>query len=179
MYSRYCKIWIRDNEGILMMLKKVISRKMEQKKNFRESNLWPHVSLIATLTLDVADLFVALTISSQQVAESIMVSASREFILDGDLIISSLIRSTQAMYQILLFWLRAAHISCVTAPSMSIDMLDKWNINNQCPILCVRSGHVMILLMIGISFLVCPGQSINIHGTRTVLFVVCNQFSDG
>jgi hypothetical protein len=33
------KIWIRDIEGILMMLKKVIPRKIEQKKNFRESNL--------------------------------------------------------------------------------------------------------------------------------------------
>jgi hypothetical protein len=30
---------------------KVISRKSEQKKNFQESNLWPHVSFIATLAL--------------------------------------------------------------------------------------------------------------------------------
>jgi hypothetical protein len=30
---------------------KVISRKLDQKKNFQESNLWPHVFLTATLTL--------------------------------------------------------------------------------------------------------------------------------
>jgi hypothetical protein len=43
-------------------------------------------------------------------------------------------RSTQTMnrglYQILLFWVGAAHISCMFAPSLSFDILDKWNINN-------------------------------------------------
>jgi hypothetical protein len=31
--------------------------------------------------------------------------------------------------QIMLFWVEAAHISY--APSLSFDILDKWNINNQ------------------------------------------------
>jgi hypothetical protein len=31
-------------------IEKVISRKMKQKKNFRESNLWPHVSCLVILT---------------------------------------------------------------------------------------------------------------------------------
>jgi hypothetical protein len=61
MYSRYSdvstkngtwrKIWIGDIWRNLNDVIKVISRKLEQKKNFRESNLWPHVSLITTLTL--------------------------------------------------------------------------------------------------------------------------------
>jgi hypothetical protein len=50
--------------------------------------------------------------------------------------------------QILIFWLGEAHILCNSSPSLSFDILDKWNINNQCPTSCVRPGHVMIFLIV-------------------------------
>jgi hypothetical protein len=59
--------------------------------------------------------------------------------------------------QILLFSV-GSHISCIFAPSLSFDILDKWNINNQCSTSCVRPGHVMVFLMV-FSVLVCPGWS--------------------
>jgi hypothetical protein len=40
----------------------------------------------------------------------------------------------------------AAHISY--APSLSFDILDKWNINNPCSTSYVRLGHVMVFLTI-------------------------------
>jgi hypothetical protein len=58
--------------------------------------------------------------------------------------------------QILLFWEGVAHISCVFATSLSFDILDKWNIDNQRSTSCVRPGHVMVFLIV-FSVLVCPG----------------------
>jgi hypothetical protein len=51
--------------------------------------------------MDAADLFVALTISNQPVliAGSIIVSASRECVLAGFLIVNGLTRSTEIMTQ--------------------------------------------------------------------------------
>jgi hypothetical protein len=63
--------------------------------------------------------------------------------------------------QILLLWVGAAHISYLYAPSLSFDIFHKWNINNECSTSCVRSGHVMVFLIV-FCVLVC---------TRTVLFV--------
>jgi hypothetical protein len=42
----------------------------------------------------------------------------------------------------------AAHISYDYSPSLSFDIFDKWNINNQCSTSCVRPGHVMVFLMV-------------------------------
>jgi hypothetical protein len=67
-------------------------------------------------------------------------------------------------YQILLFWVGAAHISY--APSLSFDILDKWNMNTHFSKSFVRPGYVMVFLIV-CSFL------FYIHGTRTVLLVVC------
>jgi hypothetical protein len=88
-------------------------------------------------------------------AGSIIVSANRQCVLDGVLIVNGPTRSTQTMIQgqILLFWVGADHISY--APSLSIDILDKRNINNQCSSSCVRPGHVMVFLIV-VSVLVCP-----------------------
>jgi hypothetical protein len=47
--------------------------------------------------MDVADLFVALTISNQPVSGSIIVSASRECVLAGVLIVNGPTRSTKTM----------------------------------------------------------------------------------
>jgi hypothetical protein len=58
--------------------------------------------------------------------------------------------------QILLFWVGASHFSY--APSLSFDILDNWNIDNQCSTSCVRSDHVMVFLIV-FSLLVCPGWS--------------------
>jgi hypothetical protein len=60
--------------------------------------------------------------------------------------------------QILLFWVGPAYISWVQIPSLSFDMLDKWNITNKCSTSCVRPGHVMVLLIV-FSVLVCPEWS--------------------
>jgi hypothetical protein len=60
--------------------------------------------------------------------------------------------------QILLFWVIAAHICLVHAPYFSFDILDKWNINNQCSTSCVRPGHVMVCLIVFSNFL-CPKWS--------------------
>jgi hypothetical protein len=49
--------------------------------------------------MDVADLFVALTISKQPVAGSIIVSARKECILAGVLIVNGPTRSTHTMTQ--------------------------------------------------------------------------------
>jgi hypothetical protein len=83
--------------------------------------------------MDVADLFVALKISYQPVAGSIIVNASRECVLAGVLIVNRPTRSTQTMTQgsdsaILV---GISHISCVHATSLSFDILDRWNINVQ------------------------------------------------
>jgi hypothetical protein len=56
--------------------------------------------------------------------------------------------------QILLFWVGSANIS--NAPSSSVDIFNKWNINNQCSTSCVRHEHVMVFLIV-FSVLVCPG----------------------
>jgi hypothetical protein len=63
--------------------------------------------------------------------------------------------------QNVLFWVGTAHISCVFALSLLFDILDKWNINNQCSISCVRTGHVMLFLVFLIVFcvLVCSRWS--------------------
>jgi hypothetical protein len=60
--------------------------------------------------------------------------------------------------QILLFWVGAAHISFVHAPSLSFDILDKWNINNQFSTSGGRPGKVMVFLIV-FSFIVCSGWS--------------------
>jgi hypothetical protein len=85
--------------------------------------------------MDIADLFVALKISNQPVliAGSIIVSASRECVLAGVLIVngSGPTRSTQTMTQgsDSAIWVESVHISY--APSLSFGILDKWNINVQ------------------------------------------------
>jgi hypothetical protein len=66
------------------------------------------------------------------------------------------IHDPEIQSQNLLFWEEAAHISY--APSLSLDIHDKWNINNQCSTSCVRPCHVMIFLIV-VSVLVCPGWS--------------------
>jgi hypothetical protein len=48
--------------------------------------------------------------------------------------------------------------SCVFSPSFLYDILDEWNINNQCSTSCVRPGHVMEILMV-FSVLVYHGWS--------------------
>jgi hypothetical protein len=82
--------------------------------------------------MDVADLFVASTISNQPVAGSIIVSASKEYVLAGVLIVNRPLdpHIPWPKGQILPFWVGSAHISY--APSLSFDILDKWNIKNQC-----------------------------------------------
>jgi hypothetical protein len=112
--------------------------------------------------MDVADLFVVLTISKQPIAGSIIVSARRECVLAGVRIVNEPNRSAQTMTQgyivrfcyFGLVWVEAAHISY--APSLSFDILDKWNINNPSSTSCVRSDHVMVFLIF-FSVLVCPG----------------------
>jgi hypothetical protein len=39
--------------------------------------------------------------------------------------------------------------------SLSYDIYDKWNINNQCQTSCIRPGHIMVFLIV-FSVLVCP-----------------------
>jgi hypothetical protein len=87
------------------------------------------------------------------IAGSIIVSASRECVLAGVLIVNG-----QDKYQILLFWAGAAHVSY--AAFLSFDILDNWNINSQCSTSCVRPGHVMVFLIVCFFFvLVCTGWS--------------------
>jgi hypothetical protein len=50
----------------------------------------------------------------------------------------------------------ATHISCMYAPSLLFDIIDKWNINKKFSISCGRPGHVMVFLIL-FSALVCPG----------------------
>jgi hypothetical protein len=84
---------------------------------------------------DFADFFVVLTISNQAVAGSIIMSANRDCVLDGVLIVNVPTRSTQSMTQgynvrfCYFEWDQAAiRISCVFALALSFDMLEKWNI---------------------------------------------------
>jgi hypothetical protein len=58
----------------------------------------------------------------------------------------------------LLFCVGAKHISCVFALSLSLEILDKWCINNQYSTSCVRLGHAMVFMIV-FSVLVCPGKS--------------------
>jgi hypothetical protein len=96
------------------------------------------------------------------IAGSIILGTIRECVLAGALIVNGPIRSTQTLHdpgvncQVSLFWVGAAHISCVHAPSLSFDILDKWNINNPCSTSCVRQVHFMVFLKV-LSVLVCPG----------------------
>jgi hypothetical protein len=115
--------------------------------------------------MDVADLFVASTISNQPVTGSIIVNASRECVLAGGW--CPYCKWTHQIHtshdpgfegQIMLFWVGAAHISCLHAPSLPFYILDKWNINNQCSTSCVIPGHTMLFLIV-FSVLVCPGWS--------------------
>jgi hypothetical protein len=53
-----------------------------------------------------------------------------------------------AQWQILLFWVGEAHISCMYVPSLSFDILDKWNINHQRSTSCVRPCHAMVFLIV-------------------------------
>jgi hypothetical protein len=115
--------------------------------------------------MDVADLFVASTISNQPVviAGSIIVIASTESVWYFgwcsycEWVHQIQIDHEQGMKrQILLFWVGIAHISCLFAPSLTFDIRDKWNINNQCSTSCVRPGHVMVFLIVFSAF-VCPG----------------------
>jgi hypothetical protein len=61
--------------------------------------------------------------------------------------------------QILLFWVGSTHISY--ALSLSFNILDKWNINNQCSTSCVRPGYVMYpwYSFLFLFVLFCPGWS--------------------
>jgi hypothetical protein len=68
--------------------------------------------------------------------------------------------------QIQLYWVVVARISFVHAPSLSFDIVDKWNINNQSSKSFVRPGHVMVFLIV-----FSVPYEVNIHDTRTVLFV--------
>jgi hypothetical protein len=85
--------------------------------------------------MDVADLFVASTISNQPVAGSIIVIASRECILAVVLIVNGVVPPVPSDHdpgikcQILPFLLGGAHISCVYTPSLSFDIFDKGNIS--------------------------------------------------
>jgi hypothetical protein len=112
--------------------------------------------------MDVADLLLASTISNQPVAGSIIVSARRECVLAGVLIVNGWVPPDPHKHepgiqcQILLFWVVEAHIYYVHAPSLSFDILDKWNINNQSSTSCVRPGHAMVFLIVFL-VLVCPG----------------------
>jgi hypothetical protein len=109
---------------------------------------------------DVADLFVALTISKQPVliAGSIIVSASREGVFGWcPYIVNGPTRSTQTMIQgiqcqILLFWVGAAHIPCVIDPSLSFDILDNWNINNHCSTTSSQAMSWYLFLIVSQSF---------------------------
>jgi hypothetical protein len=96
------------------------------------------------------------------VARFIIISTSREYNLVGVVIVNGTTRFIQTMhdpgiqFQILLFWVRAGHISCMYYPSLPFDTLYKFNINNQESTSCVRPSHVMVFL-IAVSVLVCPG----------------------
>jgi hypothetical protein len=75
--------------------------------------------------MDVADLFVALKVSNQPVLVVgfiIVIAWTNQIHTDHE---------PGIHYQILLFWVVETHISYVYAPSLSFDILDKWNINNQ------------------------------------------------
>jgi hypothetical protein len=50
--------------------------------------------------------------------------------------------------QIQLYWVGAFHISYVWDLSLSFDIIDKWNINNHCSTSCVRPGHFMVFLIV-------------------------------
>jgi hypothetical protein len=78
--------------------------------------------------MDVVDLFVILIISNQPVAGSIIVNARRECVLAVDIIVNGPSRYKQTMNQeihcqIVLFWVVAAHISCLVASSLSFNIL--------------------------------------------------------
>jgi hypothetical protein len=100
--------------------------------------------------MDATDLFVALAISIQLVAESIIVSASRklECVLAGVHIVNGMVppdpHRPQTRDYVLDFVIlgESTHISY--APSLSFDILDKWSINTLCSTSCVRLEHVMV-----------------------------------
>jgi hypothetical protein len=107
--------------------------------------------------MDVVELFVDLTISNNHVliTKSILVSTSRVVFWMVLLLLMDP-PDPEIQCQNLLFWLGAGHIYCVYAPSFSFDILDKWNINNDCLTPCVILDHVMLFLIL-FSVLVCPG----------------------
>jgi hypothetical protein len=114
--------------------------------------------------MDLADLFMASTISNQPVAGSIIVSARRDCVLAGVLIVNGvapsdphrpLARDTISDYAIL-GGSRPYFLS--KTPSLSfdiIDITDEWNINNPCSTSCVRPDYVMVFLTV-FSVLVYP-----------------------
>jgi hypothetical protein len=117
--------------------------------------------------MDVADLFLTLTISNQPVIDCwIYHCECKQRVCFGWCRFCKWMWLHQIntdhdpgiQCQILLFWVGAAHIYCIYSPSLSFDILDKWNINGQCSISFLRSGHVMVFLKL-CSVLVCPGWS--------------------
>jgi hypothetical protein len=57
-------------------------------------------------------------------------------------------------FQILLFWVGVAYISC--APALSFQILDKWNINNPCLTSIIKPSYVIVFLNV-CSEIVCHG----------------------
>jgi hypothetical protein len=92
------------------------------------------------------------------ISGSIIVIARIVCVLAGVLMENGPNRSSQTMtqgYCVIFCYFGWEQPICLT---VILDILDKWNINNQCSTSCVRPGHVTVFLIV-FSFLVYPGWS--------------------
>jgi hypothetical protein len=115
--------------------------------------------------VDVADLFVTLTISNEYMVccwlylyelKHRMCFGWCAYCKRTHQILTD--HSKEIQYQILLFWLGEFHISCMFNPFLSFDIIETWKIINQYSKSCVKQGHVMIFLIV-VCVLVCPRWS--------------------
>ena len=78
--------------------------------------------------MEMADLLVVLTISNRNVAGSIIVSASRECVLDGVIIVKGFTKSTQTMTQGSDSVILGGSSPYFLHSFLPVDTLDQWNI---------------------------------------------------